>query len=237
MLELKNLRKKHKQLTVLDDVSLSLNAGDIAILLGHSGVGKSTLLRILNGLESIDSGQVFLEGKPLNQESSAHRPIGMVFQDYNLFSHLNVEQNLELPLRNVFRYSKEKAHAISRQLLDSYHLSDKAKLFPNQLSGGQKQRLAIARATAMEPIVLCMDEPTSALDPKQTKRVTQHIAHLAKKEQIIIIATHDTAILSQLDCVIYLMEGGKLAEIAPSRDFFNERNKFSKIDSYLAGER
>jgi ABC-type polar amino acid transport system ATPase subunit len=237
MLELKRLKKNHKQLTVLNDVSLTLNAGDLAILLGHSGVGKSTVLRILNGLDTIDSGQIFLEGMPLHQIPPTRHPIGMVFQEYNLFSHLNAELNITLPLTSILGYSKEKAHAISKQLLNSYNLSEKAALYPNQLSGGQKQRLAIARAVAMEPIILCMDEPTSALDPKQTRKVVQHIVNLSKEGKIIVIATHDTAILSQLDCTIHLMEKGKLAETASSRNFFNKRNNFPKINSYLTGER
>ena len=229
MLELKKLNKKYKQLILLDHVSLSLNSGDIAVLLGHSGVGKSTLLRVLSGVESLDSGEIFLDGEPLEEKPSVHRFVGMVFQDYNLFGHLSVEQNIIIPLRNVFRYTEEKAYKISLQLLQSYYLDDNAKLFHDQLSGGQKQRLAIARATAMQPVVLCMDEPTSALDPKQTQGVTQHITDLAKQGKIILIATHDVAILNKIDCVIYLMEGGQFVEIAPSGEFFSERGVFPKI--------
>ena len=222
MLELKNIYKKYESKVVLDDVSLSMKKGEVAILLGRSGVGKSTLLRVLNGLDHFDSGEIFLKGK-----------IGMVFQDFNLFRHLRVEENLTLPLILTLRKNKKEAKKIAQKLLESFNLLDLAKSFPSELSGGQKQRLAIARAVAMNPALLCLDEPTSALDPQTTHEVLEYIKLLSSQGYMILMTTHDMSILGKIDCTIYLMENGKIKEKVKSAEFFSNKDRYPSIVSHL----
>ncbi len=212
MLTVENFVKK----PVLKGVSMCLEPGDVAILLGHSGVGKSTLLRIMNDLDTVDSGRILLNGKPLST-----RDIGMVFQHFNLFPHLTCLENITVVSDNA------------EELLERYHLSEKRDVFPEKLSGGQKQRLAIARAVAMKPKVLCMDEPTSALDPQTTNRVAKNIQELSDEGYIILIATHDTALIDKINCTIHLMEGGEIVESASSKNYGDS----PKIVEYLAGNR
>lgn len=238
MLELKNLCKKYDQKVILDHVSLSLQKGDIAVLLGHSGVGKSTLLRVINNLEEVSSGEIFLNHELLDGTRilESHQ-VGFVFQHFNLFDHLTVAQNIILPLMVSLKKSEEESTKTAHALLEEYHLKEYASRSPIQLSGGQKQRLAIARAVAMGPSVLCMDEPTSALDPMATNRVAEHIERLAKQGYIILIATHDTVLIEKFSCQIHLMEKGQILESAPSREFLSDRAKYPCIQAYIAGER
>ena len=224
MLEIKNLSKNYGTTSILDNVSLTVHPGEIAIFLGHSGVGKSTLLRMLNTLEPTEHGKIDLNGQSLSKTS-----IGMVFQHFNLFSHLTAIQNLLLPLTTVLKKTKQEAIHTAQSLLKDYSLSSKADLLPKNLSGGQKQRLAIVRSVAMTPLVLCMDEPTSALDPKHTNQIIAHIKNLASQKYIILIATHDIAILEKIDCTIHLMEHGQIVESAPSSSLLHTKKKYTKI--------
>ncbi|HJM68416.1 MAG TPA: ATP-binding cassette domain-containing protein, partial [Candidatus Babeliales bacterium] len=162
MLKIKNAYKAFGEKVVLNDVSLDLPKGEIAILVGHSGVGKSTLLRVLNNLIELDLGTVYLNNKKLDlSEINQNHVIGMVFQQFNLFDHMTVQENISFPLEKTTKVSKPGADKIALDLLAKYGLEDKAKLYPPSLSGGQKQRLAIARTIALKPKVICMDEPTS----------------------------------------------------------------------------
>ena len=213
MLEIKHLTKKFHQKTVLNDLSMSVKPGEIAFLLGSSGVGKSTLLRILNGLETFDSGSILLQGKPLSEHPHA---VGMVFQQFNLFEHMTVESNITFALEKAAKIRHKEAHKQAHALLAKYGLADKAHLSVRTLSGGQKQRLAIARSLAMKPHIICMDEPTSALDPLLTNYVAQAINDLAKEGYIVLVASHDTALLKQLDCTIYLIDSGEIVQTASS---------------------
>lgn len=237
MLSIKNLSKKFHGKKILDDVSLQVKRGEIAVLLGSSGVGKSTLLRILNNLESLDSGQLFLDDKSLDAQTIIKKHlVGMVFQQFNLFDHLTVEENITLALENVLGKSKAEAHRIAHELLKHFGLEDKAHNYIAQLSGGQKQRLALARALALKPQIICLDEPTSALDPLLTTYVANNIQQLAHEGYMVLVASHDISLLNKLDCTIYLMDAGKIVETAKSIDFRKNPNHYPRIRQFVTGE-
>jgi polar amino acid transport system ATP-binding protein len=237
MLVIKNLSKSFADKKVLDAVNLSVDRGKIAFLLGSSGVGKSTLLRVLNNLEKPDSGTIELDGKKLdlNRVNQDHT-IGMVFQQFNLFDHLTAEQNITLALQKVAKKSSDQAKIIAQQLLSHYGLADKTDVYPGQLSGGQKQRLALARAVALQPKILCLDEPTSALDPSLTGHVARTITELAQEGFIILVASHDVSLLKRLDCAIYLMQQGKIIESAPSQNFEQQPQNYPAIAAFVSGK-
>ncbi len=236
MLSFENISKKFGSKKVIDAVSFSVPKGSIAVLLGPSGVGKSTLLRILNNLETIDEGSITLDGKPLDITSiSKEHTCGMVFQQFNLFDHLTVLENITLALEKVEKKSKQEARQIAMDLLDRYDLGDKKDAYPSQLSGGQKQRLALARSIALRPKIICFDEPTSALDPMLTTHVANTIQQLANDGYIVLIATHDTALLDKLRCSIYLMDNGKIVETATSEKLSKNPNQFPRIKNFIEG--
>lgn len=230
MLSLKNISKHFQNKLVVDDVSFDVQPGEIVVLLGKSGVGKSTILRILTGLESNESGTITFNGKPLPAQS-----VGMVFQEFNLFPHLTVEQNITLPLQQVAGKSVEEAQQIAHQLLATYELTAQTYMYPQRLSGGQKQRVAFARTLAMEPKILCCDEPTSALDPMLTSTVAQEINKLAQQGLVILIATHDTELIKQIACTIYLMKHGKIIEATTSEQLVQNPEKFPFIKNFTQG--
>ena len=231
MLEIKHLSKQFGEKNVLTDISLTVKPGEIAFLLGPSGVGKSTLLRVLNNLESIDAGSLYVNGNPLEPQD-----VGMVFQQFNLFDHMTVERNITFPLIKAAGKSKQEAQSIAQDLLKRYGLEDKAQLYTSQLSGGQKQRLGIARSLAMKPFIICLDEPTSALDPMLTSYVAQAIQNLAKEGYIVLVASHDITLLHQLDCTIYLMKAkGEIAQTAASSEFRKNPEQFPLIKKFIDG--
>jgi polar amino acid transport system ATP-binding protein len=237
MLNIKNITKTFRDRKILDSVNLHVRRGEIAVLLGSSGVGKSTLLRILNNLESIDHGSVFLDDKELDLKTvNKTHVIGMVFQHFNLFEHLTVEQNITLPLEQAAGKSPREAKMIAHTLLKQYGLLEKADTYVSQLSGGQKQRLAIARTLALKPQIICLDEPTSALDPLLTSYVANAIKELADKGYIVLVATHDTTLLERLPCTIYLMKEGKIIESATSEDFYKHKEKYPNIARFVSGK-
>jgi polar amino acid transport system ATP-binding protein len=236
MLRLENIVKTFGLKKILDDVSLEIKRGEIAVLLGPSGVGKSTLLRLLNNLESLDSGKIELDGKRVDLKTISQTHLsGLVFQGFNLFNHLTVLENITLALEKVVGKSKQEATILARKLLAHYNLSDKENNYPEDLSGGQKQRLAIARATALNPTILCLDEPSSALDPLLTTHVAQTIGQLAKEGYIILITTHDTTLVEQLDCTIYLMDAGKIIQSGKYLDIKAHPEQYKKIYSFMYG--
>ena len=237
MLGVKNLIKIFGNKKVLDNVSFSVEKGSIAVFLGPSGVGKSTLLRVLNNLETLDAGTIELDGKPLDITTvNKTHTIGMVFQQFNLFDHLTIEQNITLPLEKTLGKSKSAAKKIAYQLLEHYDLADKANKYPIQISGGQKQRVALVRALALQPHIICLDEPTSALDPLLTTHVANTIQQLAREDYIVLVASHDTTLLEKLDCTIYLMDNGKIVETASSTQFWKNKEQFPRINQFVSGK-
>lgn len=193
VLEVKNISKSYKNKKVLDNFSLDVKKGEIISIIGPSGVGKSTLLRCINGLETLEKGEIIIDNKVNKKKISkqANLEIGLIFQDYNLFPQYTVLQNITLPLTRILRKSKDEAVSQARIILTKLFLQDKENSYPYELSGGEKQRVAIARAIATNPKILCLDEPTSALDPKLVKQIYNIIKDLASQGKAILIVTHD----------------------------------------------
>lgn len=193
VLEVKNISKSYKNKKVLDNFSLDVKKGEIISIIGPSGAGKSTLLRCINGLETLEKGEIIIDNKVSKKQISkqANLEIGLIFQDYNLFPQYTVLQNITLPLTRILRKSKDEAVSQARIILTKLFLQDKENSYPYELSGGEKQRVAIARAIATNPKILCLDEPTSALDPKLVKQIYNIIKALASQGKAILIVTHD----------------------------------------------
>lgn len=193
MLELKNISKSFGDKVILNNLNLEVKDGEILCIVGQSGGGKTTLLRCISGLEKIDGGQILIDGQVFDPYTNENNDsvIGVVFQEYNLFPHLTVLQNVTLAPTMVLKKKKEIAENEAKNLLNGLALEGKEGLYPFQLSGGQKQRVAIARALAMKPQILCYDEPTSALDPGLTATVKDIVLNLKKEGMTQIIITHD----------------------------------------------
>lgn len=193
MLELKNISKSFGDKVILNNLNLEVKDGEILCIVGQSGGGKTTLLRCISGFEKIDGGQILIDGQVFDPYTNENNDsvIGVVFQEYNLFPHLTVLQNVTLAPTMVLKKKKEIAENEAKNLLNGLALEGKEGLYPFQLSGGQKQRVAIARALAMKPQILCYDEPTSALDPGLTATVKDIVLNLKKEGMTQIIVTHD----------------------------------------------
>lgn len=193
MLEVKNLKKSFGDRVILDDVNLTVKDDEILCIVGPSGAGKTTLLRCITGLDTPDSGEFLMDGKPFDPSGTgaSDQVIGVVFQDFNLFPNLSVMENITLAPTMVLKQSKDEATKNAQELLAKLGLSTKGDLYPWQLSGGQKQRVAIARALAMKPKILCYDEPTSALDPNLRQDVANIILSLKKSGVTQLVVTHD----------------------------------------------
>lgn len=191
MLELKNIKKSFSGRKILDGIGLKVTDGEIMCIVGQSGGGKTTLLRCISGLERIDEGEMMLDGKRFDPMSSKEALIGVVFQEYNLFPHLSVLENVTLAPKIALKKDPQAVEKEARQLLKKLALEGKENLYPYQLSGGQKQRVSIARALAMHPKILCYDEPTSALDPGLRDKVRDIILSLKNESMTQIVVTHD----------------------------------------------
>ena len=191
MLELKNIKKSFSGRKILDGISLKVTDGEIMCIVGQSGGGKTTLLRCISGLERIDEGEMMLDGRKFDPMSSKEALIGVVFQEYNLFPHLSVLENVTLAPEIALKKDPQAVEKEARQLLKKLALEGKENLYPYQLSGGQKQRVSIARALAMHPKILCYDEPTSALDPGLRDKVRDIILSLKDESMTQIVVTHD----------------------------------------------
>ena len=200
MLTIKNLTKHFDNRTIIDHLNLEIPDGKILTIVGPSGGGKTTLLRCLAGLETIDSGELLLDGVPFNpaEMDNADQVVGVVFQDFQLFPHLSVLENITLAPTLVLKEEKAKSQQEALELLEKLGLAGKEKLYPYQLSGGQKQRVALARALAMKPKVLGCDEPTSALDPALRQQVEEVILDLRKQGMTQIVVTHDMAFAEKI---------------------------------------
>lgn len=217
ILEVENLHKSFGENDILKGVSLTLEQGEIKVLIGPSGGGKSTLLQCINCLVTPDSGEIKLHGRRVNLKVKKElyglrQKVGMIFQEFNLFDHLTALENVTIALTKVKKIDKKSAEERAKVELDQVGLGDKADLYPAQLSGGQKQRVAIARALAMDPEVLLLDEPTSALDPELVGEVIAVIKSLAAKGVTMIMATHQISLISGLARNVLFMENGAIAE-------------------------
>ena len=221
---LENVTKSFGALTVLDGVSLTVDEGQVVAVIGRSGSGKSTMLRCINGLEQIQSGRIEVAGHVLENNKSAlkelRQDVGMVFQSYNLFPHLTVEENITLAPRVVKKEQIAQARKTAREVLEQVGLSEKIDAYPEQLSGGQQQRVAIARSLAMHPKVMLFDEVTSALDPELTEEVLRVMEGLAKAGMTMMLVTHEMGFARRVAHVTVFMHKGKVWEAGPSEQMF-----------------
>ena len=226
MIELRHVEKYYGDLHVLQDISLSVRKGEVVVIIGPSGSGKSTLCRSINRLETIDSGEIFLEGEPIPREgkklAELRGQIGMVFQSFNLFAHMSVLDNITLAPVDVLRKGRKEAREEALQLLERVGVRDQADKVPAQLSGGQQQRAAIARSLAMHPKVMLFDEPTSALDPEMIQEVLNVIAELAKEGMTMLIVTHEMNFARRVADRVIFMDGGQIVEENTPDRFFSD---------------
>lgn len=224
IIELRHVDKHFGDLHVLKDVSLSVGKGEVVVVIGPSGSGKSTLCRAINRLETIDSGEILIEGKPLPQEgrelAAMRAELGMVFQSFNLFAHMSILQNVTLGPVEVLGLSKAEAEQRAMGLLDRVGVASQANKVPAQLSGGQQQRVAIARSLAMYPKAMLFDEPTSALDPEMINEVLDVMVDLARQGMTMIVVTHEMNFARRVaDRVVFMADGAIVEEGAPDAFF------------------
>lgn len=219
VVELSKVCKSYGNLSVLKDVSFSVDKGQVFALLGRSGSGKSTLLRCINGLEQFQSGEIVVAGHRVTSDhralSALRKDVGIVFQSYNLFPHLTVERNITLALQLVRKMEKPQMREIAKNVLAQVGLSEKIHSYPEHLSGGQQQRVAIARSLAMSPKVMLFDEVTSALDPELTTEVLKVMDDLAQGGMTMIIVTHEMDFARRLADTVVFMHEGRVREIGP----------------------
>ena len=235
MIEVKHLKKQFGGLTVLRDVNLTVNKGDVVVLVGPSGCGKSTFLRCLNRLEEPTGGEVLFMGKPVNDKDidQVRAKMGMVFQHFNLFPHLTVKKNITLAPVKLGLMKQEEADARALELLGRIGLADKADTYPNMLSGGQKQRIAIVRALAMNPEALLFDEPTSALDPDMVGEVLELMKELARSVMTMVCVTHEMGFAREVANRIIFIDEGEVKVDKPPKEFF-ENPENERLRSFLS---
>lgn len=231
------ISKSFKKLEVLKKVDLYVKKGEVVVIIGPSGSGKSTLLRCINGLEQINGGAIYYNGKAITvgktDINKVRQNIGMVFQHFNLFPHLTVMQNITMGPKRLKKLSKQTAEAKALELLKKVGLEDKKDAYPDQLSGGQKQRIAIARALAMEPDVRLFDEPTSALDPEMVGEVLEVMQGLAKAGMTMIVVTHEMGFAREVaDQVVFMDEGDIIEFGTPDRMFNMSENE--RVKTFLS---
>lgn len=239
MIKLENVHKSFGKNEVLKGINLHIKQGQVVVIIGPSGSGKSTVLRTMNYLEEPTSGKVIVDGMDLSDKkklNDVRAEVGMVFQNFNLFPHMTVMENLTLAQTKVRKTSMEEAKKIGQALLDRVGLADKANAYPDSLSGGQKQRVAIARALAMKPKVMLFDEPTSALDPEMVSEVLDVMKSLAEEGMTMVIVTHEMGFAKKVADRVLFVDGGLILEDnTPERIFdapTNERTK-SFLDKIL----
>ena len=215
MIELKDVRKSFGKNEVLKGINLQIDKGEVVVIIGPSGSGKSTVLRTMNYLEEPTSGHVIVDGMDLsdkNKLNAVRTEVGMVFQNFNLFPHMTVLDNLTLAPVNVRKTDKKEAQDIAMKLLERVGLVDKAQMYPDSLSGGQKQRVAIARALTMKPKVMLFDEPTSALDPEMVREVLDVMKSLADEGMTMVIVTHEMGFDKEVADRVLFVDGGQILE-------------------------
>ena len=229
MIEVKNLQKSFKDLQVLKGITETIHKGEKVVIIGPSGSGKSTFLRCLNRLEEPTSGEIWFEGQNILDKrcdiNKLRQKMGMVFQQFNLFAHLTVEENITLAPVKLKVLSPTDAKDRAHQLLDRIGLADKASSYPSQLSGGQQQRIAIVRALAMNPDVMLFDEPTSALDPEMVGEVLSLMRQLAEDGMTMVVVTHEMGFAREVGTRVLFMDEGQILEQNPPAEFFgNPKN-------------
>ncbi|PFG29914.1 amino acid ABC transporter ATP-binding protein [Paramicrobacterium agarici] len=228
IVDVKDVHKRFGDNEVLRGVSVSVEAGEVIAIIGASGSGKSTLLRTINGLETVDSGEIAVNGVRVHERKTArevHQYVGMVFQQFNLFPHLSALDNATLALRKVKRMKREQAREVARSALERVGLADKASAYPQQLSGGQQQRVAIARALSMQPQVMLFDEATSALDPELVGEVTKVMRELAEEGMTMLVVTHEMGFARETaDRILYFDSGVIGEEGSPEQIFTDPKN-------------
>ena len=233
LIRVENLGKHFGDIKVLEGINVDIYKGDVVFVLGPSGSGKSTFLRCLNRLEEPTEGHIYFEGTDITGpkvDIDKHRQkMGMVFQQFNLFPHMDIMKNLTLAPMKLQNKSQQEAEAQAMELLERVGLADRAHAYPSQLSGGQKQRIAIVRALAMKPDVMLFDEPTSALDPEMVGEVLNVMGELAKEHMTMVVVTHEMGFAREVATRVMFMDGGNFVEEAGPEEFFgnpkNERLK------------
>ncbi|WP_075280248.1 amino acid ABC transporter ATP-binding protein [Thermophilibacter provencensis] len=225
VIELRHVDKHYGDLHVLRDVSLTVARGEVLVVIGPSGSGKSTLCRTINRLETIDSGEILIEGEPLPQEgrelARMRAELGMVFQQFNLFAHMTILDNVTLGPREVLGQGKEEAEKHAMELLERVGVGEQAHKVPAQLSGGQQQRAAIARSLAMRPKAMMFDEPTSALDPEMINEVLDVMVELARGGMTMVVVTHEMSFARRVADRVVFMADGQIVEEGSPDEFFD----------------
>ncbi|MBY6799822.1 amino acid ABC transporter ATP-binding protein [Clostridium botulinum] len=233
MIEIKNLNKSFGKNHILKGINTHIDKGQVVVVIGPSGSGKSTFLRCLNLLECPEEGNIIFEDEDITSKKTninkVREKMGMVFQQFNLFPHKTVLENITISPIKVKKISEEKANEIAMKLLKKIGLEDKANFYPSQLSGGQKQRIAIARALAMEPDVMLFDEPTSALDPEMVGEVLNVMKDLALEGMTMVVVTHEMGFAKEVGDRVMFMDQGKILEEGTPKDIFsNAKNSRTK---------
>jgi glutamate/aspartate transport system ATP-binding protein len=226
MIEIRNISKSYGTFKVLSNCSTKVEKGEVVVVCGPSGSGKSTLIKTVNGLEPFQAGEIILDGMSVGDKATdlpkLRSRVGMVFQNFELFPHLKIMDNLCLAQQKVLGRDRATAEAKGRALLDRVGLAEQADKFPGQLSGGQQQRVAIARALAMDPIVMLFDEPTSALDPEMVNEVLDVMVALAKEGMTMMVVTHEMGFARKVAGRVIFMDKGEIVEDAKKDDFFGK---------------
>lgn len=215
ILKLNNISKEYDDENVFKNVNLEIRKGEVISIIGKSGSGKSTLLKCMNHLENIDAGEIILNGKNINTMplSELRQKIGLVFQDYNLFEHLTVLENLTIGLLKIKKISKEKSEKMALNILKKIDLMEKKDKYPSELSGGQQQRVAIARTVLMKPDIILLDEPTSALDKEMKDSVLELINNLVKEDMTLIVVSHEIEFIEKISDKIFKLTKHQLSEV------------------------
>ena len=223
MINIKELKKDFGKISVLKGVNLSVDEGEVVVIIGPSGSGKSTILRCINYLEQPTGGEIIVDGISLNSDTNVdlvRKEVGMVFQRFHLFPHMTALENIMLAPIKVRKLPRQQAEEEARQLLAKVGLSEKADQYPEKLSGGQQQRVAIARALAMKPKILLFDEPTSALDPEMVKEVLNVMKALAKEGMTMVVVTHEMGFAREVATRVAFVDEGKILELASPEELF-----------------
>lgn len=235
MLKINKLVKKFNDIVALDDINIEIKKGERIVIIGPSGCGKTTLLRCINKLEIPTSGDIIYNSRNINEyeQNELCQKIGMVFQNFNLFNHLTVEENITLPPIKLKVLSKKSAEKKARDLLEGVKLLDKLNEYPSKLSGGEKQRVAIIRSLMLSPEILLFDEPTSALDPEMVNEVINLMKEIADDGMTMIVVSHEMVLAEEFATKIIFMDEGKIVEIGSPNDIFNNP-KSERLKSFLS---